>query len=254
MKHHAEELSGTLYSRRDLYAIRATSSRLSTVLSQLIRAVRPGVSGVDLNAYALHLLREHGLESALRGYQGFPGVVAISPDSTAAHGIPDDSALNEGSIVSLDMGVRRNGWHADAALTVPVGTISRGRAELIRAAHACCRAGIRVIRAGCDVAEIGAAVRAEAARRGVTLVSVCGGHGVGRSLHEPPHYRYDDMPHGLVLRRGNVITVEPVITGGPDELMIAADGHSMITMSGRDCAQFEYTVYVDENGPVVLTE
>ncbi len=218
-----------------------------------MRAVRPGVSGVDLDAYAHHLLREHGLESALRGYEGFPAVVAISPDSTAVHGVPDDRPLSEGSIVSLDIGVSRNGWHADAALTVPVGMISRGRAELIRAAHECCRAGVRVIRDGCDVAEIGAAVRAEATRRGVSIVSVCGGHGVGRSLHEPPHYRYDDMPHGLVLRQGNVITVEPVITGGPGELMIAPDGHSMMTTSGRDCAQFEHTVYVDEKGPVVLT-
>ncbi len=222
-------------------------------MTELTRAVRPGISGIDLSAYAVHLLRQHGLESALLGHEGFPSALAVSPDSVAVHGVPDNRPLEEGSIVTLDLGVRRDGWHADAARTVGVGRVSSRQATLIQAAYACCRAGIQVVRDGCDISEIGAAVRAEARRRHVHVFAVCGGHGVGRQLHEAPHYRYSEMPHGLRLRQGNIITIEPVVTDVPDELRLAPDGFSMVTGTDGLTAQFEHTVYVDESGPIVLT-
>lgn len=246
-------LSGIRYSNRDLFYVRSVATRLSKVMTELTRAVRPGTSGVDLNAYAVHLLKQQGLESAVLGHEGFPAAVAVSPDSLAVHGVPDETPLQEGSVVTLDLGVRRDGWHADTARTVGVGRVSSRRAALIQAAYACCRAGIRVVRDGCDISEIGAAVRAEARSRNVHVIAVCGGHGVGRSLHESPHYRYSEMPRGLLLRQGNIITVEPVVTDAPDELRLAADGFSMVTRKGGLTAQFEHTVYVDESGPVVLT-
>ncbi len=245
---------GTRYTQRDLFAVRAVSGRLVRVLHELVRAVRPGVTGDDLNAYALHLLREHGLESAVKGYGEFPAALAVSPNAVAAHGVPGPEPLLDGSIVSLDLGVVRNGWHADAAVTVPVGRVSRARASLIQAAYACSYAGIRAVRAGCDITELGDAVQAEARRRGVRVVSVCGGHGVGRSLHESPHYRYEGMPEGLLLKPGNIITVEPVVVAGSGAVRPGPDGHALLTVDGQDAAQFEHTVYVSESGPVILTE
>lgn len=247
-------MAGRLKSAEEIEAIAAAGEILVDVLGTLIEAVAPGVSTLDLDAIARERMAAAGATPTFLGYRGFRGAICASPNDLVVHGIPDRQPLADGDIVSLDVGVTLDGWVADGARTVPVGTASAADLHLIAAAEAALVDAVAACRAGGHLGDIGAAVEARAATAGLRVFPTLIGHGVGRSLHEPPQVpNVGRVGVGQPLEPGLVIAVEPMLTLGGPRIRMAADGWSVFTVDGARATHAEVTVAITEEGPRVLT-
>jgi methionyl aminopeptidase len=218
------------------------------------RVTKPGATTADLDAAAREVLERRGARSNFLGYHGFPAVACISPNEVIVHGIPGDRVLEEGDIVSIDCGAIIDGWHADAAITVPVGEIDAESAALIDATRASLEAAIAVTFDGKRLGDIGAAVEKvlKAGRLGVVREYV--GHGIGTAMHEEPDVpNYGPAGRGLRLREGMVLAIEPMAAAGRATTRLLDDGWTVVTADGSRAAHFEHTVAITDSGPEVLT-
>jgi methionyl aminopeptidase len=221
---------------------------------QVRRALRPGVTTSELDLVAREVLDRRGATSNFLGYHGFPAVICASPNEVVVHGIPGPRVLDEGDIVSIDCGAVVDGWHADAAFTAPVGTTDAESARLVAGAEAALAAGLAALRHGARLGDLGAAVSARAGAEGFGVVREYVGHGIGRSMHEPP-----DVPNvGVVgtgprVRAGQTLAVEPMLTAGDDAVALLDDGWTVVTVDGARAAHAEHTVVVTDDGVDVLT-
>jgi methionyl aminopeptidase len=229
---------------------------VADALDAVASAIRPGVTGKQLDAIADEVIRSAGATPSFLGYHGFPASVCISVDNAIVHGIPNDIPLHEGALVSIDCGAILHGWHGDAAITLGVGEIGRGAAELSDVTRSSLWHGLAHARAGGRLSDIGAAV--ERTIRGAVhdygIVRDYVGHGIGTQMHMPP-----DVPNigpagkGLELLAGMVLAVEPMITLGAPDNVTLPDGWTVVTMDGSLSAHWEHTVAVTTTGPWVLT-
>jgi methionyl aminopeptidase len=218
------------------------------------RAAKPGATTADLDAAARDVLARRGARSNFLGYHGFPAVACISPNEVIVHGIPDDRVIDEGDIVSVDCGAIVEGWHADAAITIPVGTIDDESKRLIEATRAALEAGIAQTVAGNRLGDIGAAVEAAASGAGFSIVREYVGHGIGTEMHEDPEVpNYGSAGRGMRLRSGMVLAIEPMLNAGKRTTRLLPDGWTVVTADGSRSAHFEHTVALTENGPEILT-
>jgi methionyl aminopeptidase len=218
------------------------------------RAAKPGATTADLDAAARDVLERRGARSNFLGYHGFPAVACISPNEVIVHGIPDERVLADGDIVSIDCGAIIEGWHGDAAITVPVGTISEADQCLIDTTRAALDAAIAVARAGSRLGDVGAAVEAIAIAGGFAVVREYVGHGIGTAMHEEPDIpNYGPAGRGLRLREGMVLAIEPMLTAGRARNRTLDDGWTVVTADGSRAAHFEHTVAITDSGPEVLT-
>jgi methionyl aminopeptidase len=238
----------------DLTGLQRIGRLVAETLRLMRRQVAPGVTTGRLDDIARRQLRRNGARSAPRLTYGYPGVTCISVNDEAAHGIPGRRHLRPGDLVKLDVSAELDGYFADAAITVAVPPVTLAGNRLIAGARAAREAGIAAARVGAPIREIGRAVEAAAAARGLTVIRDLPGHGVGRALHEKPSVpqHYDPTTTGL-LSEGLVITIEPHLTLGSGELEEAADGWTLRTRDRGQVAQFEHTVVVTAAGPVVVT-
>lgn len=225
-------------------------------LARMSEAVRPGITTFDLDQIGRGVLAAHGATSNFLGYGGFPAVTCISVGSEVVHGIPGGRVLEEGELCSIDFGAVVDGWHGDAAVTIPVGECSAEALELNRVTRESLWAALRTVRAGGRLSDIGAAVEGVVRPHGYGLLDDYGGHGIGRSMHEPPHVLNlapEGPGKGLAFDVGLVLAVEPMATLGSPEVSTLADEWTVVTDDGSQAAHWEHTVAVTPDGPWVLT-
>ncbi|HVZ76706.1 MAG TPA: type I methionyl aminopeptidase [Gemmatimonadaceae bacterium] len=245
-----------LKSPREIELMAEGGRILAATHDVLRKAAVPGVTTFALDQLAEEFIRSHaGATPAFKGLYGFPGSVCISVNQEVVHGIPSRKrVLQDGDIVSLDVGVGFKGLFTDAAITVPVGTIDATSAKLLEVTQASLEAGIAAAQPGNHVGDIGAAVQAVVEAAGFTVVRELVGHGVGTAMHEEPQVPNYGKPHrGVSLRPGLTIAIEPMVNVGGHTVKTLADRWTIVTADGSRSAHFEHTVAVTEDGPRVLT-
>jgi len=221
-----------------------------------IGAAVPGATTLDVDAVAREVLAKRGARSNFLGYHGFPAVVCTSPNDVIVHGIPSaDVVLQEGDILSIDCGAIIEGWHADAAVTVPIGEIDAESQLLIDITRRSLELAIEQVVEGHRLGDIGAAVEGIAEKNGFTVVREYVGHGIGTAMHEdPPVPNTGRAGRGLPLREGLVLAIEPQFTaGGSDAYRTRRDGWTVATTDGSLAAHWEHTIAVTADGPQILT-
>jgi methionyl aminopeptidase len=219
-----------------------------------ILAAKPGATTADLDAAAREVLERRGARSNFLGYHGFPAVACISPNEVIVHGIPGDRVIEDGDIVSIDCGAIVEGWHADAAITIPVGSVDDASLRLLACTKAALDAAIALAAPGAHLGDIGAAVEGVARGGGYSVVREYVGHGIGTEMHEEPEVpNYGQAGHGLRLREGMVLAIEPMLNIGRRTTRVLPDGWTVVTADGSRSAHFEHSVAVTGDGPEVLT-
>jgi methionyl aminopeptidase len=238
----------------ELAGMRAAGAVVCLMLEAMKNAVRPGITTAELDEVGADVMRKHGAQSAPALVYGFPGVNCISLNDEAVHGIPGQRALQPGDLVKLDVTVEKNGFMADAAVTVPVGEVTEERQRLIECAERAFAKAMLVARAGFRVSEIGRAVEREVRRCGFSVIRDLGGHGIGRTIHEEPRVpNYADPEANQVLTEGLVITVEPIIAAGSGRSFVANDKWTIVTADHRPSAHYEHTLVITKGAPILLT-
>jgi methionyl aminopeptidase len=242
-------------SAAEIERMRAANHLVARVLAELAGAVAEGVTTADLDALAERLVREAGAEPAFKGYRGYPATLCASVNQEVVHGIPSPArALKKGDIVSLDMGVKLNGYFGDSAVTVPVGDVPEKTRELLRVTREALDRAIAQVKVGGRLSDIGHAVQAYVEGHGFSVVREFVGHGIGERLHEEPQIpNYGQPGRGPKLAEGMVLAIEPMVAMGKPDVKVLGDGWTAVTKDGSLAAHFEHTVAVTSNGPLVLT-
>jgi len=241
-------------SPAEIEKMRASAALVAEVLGELAALVEAGVSTHDLDVVAERLVREAGAEPAFKGYRGYPCTLCASVNDQVIHGIPSKHPLAEGDIVSLDMGVKLNGYYGDSAVTVPVGVVSAEAQTLLRVTQEALEKGIAQVRLGGRVSDIGHAIQTHVEGHGFSVVREFVGHGIGTSLHEDPQIaNYGNPGSGPRLAEGMTLAIEPMVNVGRPHVKTLSDGWTAVTKDGSLSAHFEHTVAVTKNGPLVLT-
>jgi len=218
------------------------------------RAAVPGATTADLDRAARDVLERRHARSNFLNYHGFPAVACVSPNEVIVHGIPGPRVLDAGDIVSIDCGAIVEGWHADAAITVPVGEVDAESQRLMDVTRAALDSAIAATIAGNRLGDIGAAAERPVNAAGFGVVREYVGHGIGTAMHEDPDVpNYGPGGRGLRLRTGIVLAIEPMVTAGRATTRTLADGWTVVTADGSRAAHFEHTVAITEDGPVILT-
>ena len=221
---------------------------------ECIRAAKPGATTADLDRAARDVLDRRHARSNFLNYHGFPAVACISPNEVIVHGIPGPRRLEDGDIVSIDCGAIIEGWHADAAVTVPVGAVDEESQRLIDVTRASLDAAIREVQVGHRLTDLGAACEALVTEAGFTVVREYVGHGIGTAMHEEPDVpNYGPGGRGLKLKPGLVLAIEPMVNAGRADTRLLDDGWTVVTADGARSAHFEHTVALTDDGPEVLT-
>ena len=243
----------------------ALMRKAGTVVAEMhevcIRAAKPGATTADVDQAAREVLDRRGARSNFLNYQGasgappFPGVVCASVNDVIVHGIPSEQVvLEDGDILSIDCGAIIEGWHADAAVTVPVGEIDDESKRLIEVTRASLEAAIEQVVAGNRLGDVGAAVEGVAEAAGFSVVREYVGHGIGTAMHEEPQIpNYGPAGRGLKIKEGHVFAIEPMVNAGGRGTELLDDQWTVVTADGRRSAHFEHTIAATEHGPEVLT-
>ena len=244
----------SIQSEADWTGLRAAAQVAKLTLDALALLVKPGVTTAELDRAAAEIFERHDAHSAPAAVYGFPGTVLISVNDEIVHGIPGARQLALGDLVKLDVTLEKDGYVADTARTVVVGTGSRTAERLMRCAEAAYAAGLAVAIAGVKVNEIGRAIEREVRARGFSVIRGLCGHGVGRTIHEPPEVP-NEYHRGQrdVLTEGLVLTIEPMISAGSRHSVQDDDGWTIRTADGSWAAHYDHTLVITRGAPIVLT-
>jgi methionyl aminopeptidase len=216
--------------------------------------IQPGITTGELDRLADEFVREHGGVPTSKGYRGFPAATCISPNSMVVHGIPGEYRVEEGDLISVDVGITLDGLIADSAVTFGVGEITPEAQRLLDVCQEARDAGIAQARPGNHVSDISHAVQVVVEGAGFSVVRSLVGHGVGRSYHEDPQVpNFGDPGRGALLQPGMTLAIEPMITAGGPDVFLHEDEWSISTQDGSLAAHFEHTVAILEDGPRILT-
>lgn len=232
---------------------------LATVLKEIEKQVKPGVTTLELDraceALILFGAPSGSAKPGFKGYEGFPFSLCASVNENVVHGYPSNYVLKEGDIIGLDLGVLYKGYYSDMAITVPVGKVSFEAKRLIDVAKKSLRLGIKKVRPGNTVGDIGNTIQRFVEDQGFSVVRVLCGHGIGKKLHEDPQIpNYGKRGAGEKLVEGMTICIEPMITAGDYNLKKSKDGYGFATKDGSLSAHFEHTILITKNGARILTE
>jgi methionyl aminopeptidase len=238
----------------ELEGLRRAGRVVAATLRSLRGAVAPGVTTGELDELASDLFAESGARSGPILTYAYPGSICVSVDDEVVHGVPGGRVLKAGQLVTLDVAAEVDGYHADAAVTVPVGAVDPRARRLVSATRAALAAGMRAAQPGATLRDVGAAVERTTRARGYRVIRVLTGHGIGRAMHEEPTVFNWPAPYAnTLLTPGLVFTIEPMLTSGTTRLLLDGDGWTMRTADRSLTAHEEHTIMVAENGPVVLT-
>jgi methionyl aminopeptidase len=243
-----------LKSKSEIDKMRVACRVVAEVLQELVRLARPGVSTLELDAFAEKSIRARGAVPAFKGYRGFPKTLCVSVNEQVVHGIPSKRRLKEGDIVGLDLGAKWDGYYGDAAITIPVGNITSRAESLLATAREALSLGIKEVSPGQHLSEISHAIQRYAEGQGYSVVRAFVGHGIGTALHEEPQVPNFGPPgRGPRLKVGMVLAIEPMVNIGDADVEILDDGWTVVTVDGQLSAHFEHTVAITEAGPEILT-
>jgi methionyl aminopeptidase len=243
-----------LKSADEIARIREASLIVHDVLQEVIAAIAPGITTLEIDRIAGRATAARGAEPAFLGYHGYPAVICVSVNDEVVHGIPSRRVLEEGDIVGLDFGVLYRGFHGDSAYTVPVGTAAPGALRLLETTREALARAVGAARPDARLGDLGFAVQSYVEARGYSVVRDFVGHGIGRRLHEPPQVPNFGAPGtGMRLRPGLVLALEPMVNAGGWEVRTLDDGWTAVTTDGQLSAHFEHTIAVTDDGPEVLS-
>jgi methionyl aminopeptidase len=240
----------------EIEKMRRSGHIVREVLDHLRTLVAPGVTTMDLERAAEKKIKELGAKPAFKGYYDYPCVLCTSVNEEIVHGIPSEKrALKAGDIVSIDCGVVMDGYYGDAAITVPVNGLSAELQKLLEVTEASLYKGIEQVRIGNAVGDVGAAVQEYVEANGFSVVREFVGHGIGTKLHEEPQVpNFGARGHGIRLREGMVLAIEPMVNSGKPGTRVLDDKWTAVTVDGSCSAHFEHCVAVTKNGPLILTQ
>jgi methionyl aminopeptidase len=241
-------------SKREIETMARAGDVVAAVLELIGETIRPGMTTAELDRLAEREIRARGGAPTFKGYRGFPASICTSPSDMVVHGIPGPYRLEDGDILSFDVGVTLDGFVADSAYTFAVGDIDTDAQQLLDVCQSALAAGIAEARVGNRIGDVSAAIQRVTEEAGFSVVKTLVGHGVGRSMHEEPQIPNFGVPgRGPELASGMTLAIEPMINAGGEDVVIARDGWSIFAADGSLSAHFEHTVAIDEDGPLVLT-
>jgi len=247
----------TLKSAQELASMREAGRIVAEVLAEIKESVLPGVTTADLEAVADRIIvGKYGAIPSFKGYRGFPGMICASINDEIVHGIPGGRVLNEGDIVSVDVGVIYKGFHGDSAITVAVGSIDAEAQRLMDVTAESLRVGIEASKPGFYTTDISKAIQTYVEDQGFSVVREYTGHGIGRNMHEDPqipNYFEPRLGGRVRLRPGMTFALEPMVNVGDWRTRLLEDHWTVVTADGTRSAHFEHTVAVTKNGPEILT-
>ncbi len=241
-------------SEAELDEIRGSGEILRDCFGMIAPLLRAGVSTGALDEAAEEFIRSRGAEPSFKGYQGYPAAICASVNEQVVHGIPGPRELRDGDIVGVDIGVFRNGWHADASRTYPVGEVGETARRLIAVTREALDLAIAEAKAGSRLSDVSHAVERHATANGFSVVRSLVGHGIGRRMHEEPQIPNFGSPgRGPVLAAGMVLAIEPMVNEGTHEVFTLADNWTFVTADGKLSAHFEDTIAVTDGRPIIMT-
>ncbi len=252
---HDHPVAIVIHAPHEVDALVRAGQVAAATLDLVCAALAPGVSTAEIDAWVRRDTQARGATPSQLGFHGFPGAVCTSVGAVVCHGVPSpQTVLREGDIVNVDVTSCFEGYHGDTSRTVRIGSVSEDSDRVTTAAEGCMWAGIEAVRAGARLGDVGAAIEAHAKAHDCHIVREFGGHGIGRRMHMPPHVEHHGRPGcGPRLRPGMAFTIEPILTLHPVPLVFDEDGWTCRTADGSPSAQFEHTLVVTDDGPLVTT-
>lgn len=243
-----------LKSEREIAKMRRAGLVVAAVHQRLRDTIAPGVTTGELDSVAARVIADAGGVASFLGYRGYPASICVSVNDEVLHGIPGDRALGDADVVSVDVGVHLDGFHADAAFTQGVGKITALAARLIETTEVAFWRGVEVLRPGARLGDVAAVIQASVEEAGFGVIRGFAGHGVGRSLHEDPSVpNWGRAGTGSLVRSGMTLAIEPMTATGSPEVRTLDDGWTVVTEDGGLAAHYEHTVAVLDDRRIVLT-
>lgn len=243
-----------LKSKREIEIIRENGKILADTLRFLGEKMRPGMKTIELDQLAEKFIKKRKAIPAFKDYRGFPSNICVSVNHEIVHGIPGERVLSQGELVSIDLGVFKNGYYADGAFTFPLGGVREEAQKLIKVTHEALNRGIQKAIAGRNLSDISHAIQSYVEGNGFAVVRDLVGHGIGKQMHEEPQVPNFGKPgEGPILKEGMVLAIEPMVNLGSFEIKTLDDEWTVVTADGSLSAHFEHTIAIIENGALVLT-
>lgn len=243
-----------LKSDDEIEKMRVAGGIVADTLSMIEREISPGITTGEIDRLVDEFIRGKGAIPSFKDYHGYPASACVSVNEVIVHGIPGKRRLEEGDIVSIDVGAYIDGFHGDAARTFPVGKVSEEAQKLIDVTRQSFFEGLKFVKVGNRLEDISSAVQTFAEKNGFSVVREFVGHGIGRDMHESPDVpNYGTPGRGIRLKKGLVIAIEPMILAGSRYMQVLDDGWTAVTQDGKMAAHYENTVALTENGPQILT-
>ncbi|QDS36667.1 type I methionyl aminopeptidase [Brevibacillus brevis] len=243
-----------LKSKAELEVMREAGRIVALTHQELAKAIKPGVTTKQLDEIAETFIRSMGAIPSFKGYGGFPGSICASVNEELVHGIPGQRALQEGDIISIDIGAQFQGYHGDSAWTYPVGKISTENQTLLRVTEESLYKGLEKAVPGGRLSDISHAIQVHAEAADFTLVREYVGHGIGQNLHEDPQVpNYGPPDRGPRLKPGMVLAIEPMVNAGERYVRTLEDNWTVVTVDRKTCAHFEHTIAITEDGYEIFT-
>ena len=241
-------------STEEIGIMRKCGKILAAILDKLRMEMRPGIKTSQLDVIMAEESEKRGVIPSFKNYRGFPANLCVSVNDEIVHGIPGERILQEGDIVSLDVGAKLNGFHTDAAITIGVGQISKEAEELIAITEGSLKSGIAQAVSGAQIGDISFAIQHYVESKGFSVVREYTGHGVGRDLHEEPQIPNFVVGKGPLLRKGMALAIEPMVNVGDWRTKLAANQWTVLTADGSLSAHFEHTIVITDNGAETLVQ
>lgn len=243
-----------LKSKREIEIMKENGKILADTLRFLGGKIRPGMTTLELDQLAEKFIRDHKAVPAFKGYRGFPSNICVSIDNEVVHGIPGQRIISEGQLISIDLGVLKNGYYADAASTFPLGEVGSEAQKLIEVTSRALNHGIQAAVEGKNLSDISHAIQSYVEENGLSVVRDLVGHGIGKQMHEEPQIPNFGKPgEGPVLKNGMILAIEPMVNLGSFEIKTLDDNWTVVTADGSLSAHFEHTIAITENGALILT-
>ena len=243
-----------LKSEEEIALLRESAQMVSKTLGELAKHIRPGISPLELDKIAEEYIRDHGGLPAFKGLYDFPNTLCTSLNEQVVHGIPNDTPLNEGDIISIDCGVLKNGFNGDQAYTFEIGEVNPEVKKLLKVTKECLTLGIEQASAGKRIGDIGFAIQQHAESHGYGVVRELVGHGLGRKMHEAPEVpNYGKRGRGTKLKNGMTLAIEPMINLGTKNVKQLKDGWTIVSADGKPSAHYEHDIAIVNGQPDILT-
>lgn len=241
-------------TEEEIQLLRQSAQLVSRTLGELAQIIRPGITPLMLDKFAEEYIRDHGAVPGFKGLYGFPNTLCTSLNQAVVHGIPNDTPLEEGDIISIDCGALLNGYYGDQAYTFTVGKVDEEVIRLLLVTRECLALGIKQAKSGNRIGDIGYAIQQHAEKNGFGVVRELVGHGIGKKMHEDPEVpNYGKRGKGAKLKSGMALAIEPMINLGTKRVRQLRDGWTIVTSDGRPSAHYEHDIVIRNGHAEILS-